>query len=265
VEAWLGQYCITVTDLDATVAFYETLGLTNTSRTEIPNAFEAIMENAEGKGGKIQLAQQKENAGPIDHGNAFWKLYVNTNDIDKQHQAAVDAGYESTMLPVRMEQWPVTVAFLKDPDGYTVELVQRHPWTDDDSTTFAWVGQYCMYVSDLQQTIKFYEAAGLTCTSQTDIPNAKEAILENANGRGGKIQLAQRLDDDSPIAMGTAMWKLYIHTNDCEGLHQSLLGAGYREMLAPVFLEQWNTTMSFVLDPDGYQVEIITLARDRKA
>ena len=54
----------------------------------------------------------------------------------------------------------------------------------------AWVGQYCVYVSDLEQTIKFYETLGLTCTSQTDIPNIKEAILENANGKGGKIQLA---------------------------------------------------------------------------
>ena len=37
------------------------------------------------------------------------------------------------------------------------------------------------------------------------------------------------------------------------------------EAVTPMWLEQWDTTMSFVLDPDGYQVEIITLARDRKA
>jgi lactoylglutathione lyase len=265
VEAWLGQYCINVTDLDATVRFYEVLGLTNTSRTEIPNAFEAIVENAELKGGKIQLAQQKDNDGPIDHGNAFWKLYVNTNDIERQHRAAVDAGYESTMAPTRLEQWPTTVAFLNDPDGYTVELVQRHPWLDGGDTTFAWVGQSCIYVSDLQASIKFWETAGMTCTSQTDIPGVKEAILENANGRGGKIQLAEKLDDDTPIDMGTAMWKLYVHTDECENLHATLVDAGYREMVAPMLLEQWNTTMSFVLDPDGYQVEIITLARDRKA
>jgi lactoylglutathione lyase len=24
------------------------------------------------------------------------------------------------------DRWPVTVAFVEDPDGYTVELVQRH-------------------------------------------------------------------------------------------------------------------------------------------
>src|SRR3954470_6902574 len=120
MEAWLGQYCINVSDLDAAVKFYETLGLTNTSRTEIPNANKAIMEDAGRKGGKLQLAQQKEQAGPIDHGNAFWKLYVNTNDIDKQYRAAIDGGYASESAPARLEQWPVTIAFLRDPDGYLV-------------------------------------------------------------------------------------------------------------------------------------------------
>jgi predicted enzyme related to lactoylglutathione lyase len=124
---WLGQYCINVSDLDATVAFYETLGLTCTSRTEIAEAHEAIIEQP-GTGSKLQLAQHKDHQGPIDMGNAFWKLYVNTDDIDTLHRAAVDAGYTSVMAPTRLEQWPVTIGFLADPDGYQVELVQRHPW-----------------------------------------------------------------------------------------------------------------------------------------
>ncbi len=257
MEAWLGQYCINVTDLDASVRFYEVLGLTNTSRTEIPNAFEAIMEDSGLKGGKLQLAQQKDHAGPIDHGNAFWKLYVNTNDIDRQYQAAVDAGYAAVAPPVRMERWPTTVAFLEDPDGYLVELVQRHPWLDGDDTTYAWVGQYCIYVSDLARTIKFYETLGLSCTSQTDIPDVKEAILENADGRGGKVQLAMKLNDSSPIEMGSAMWKLYVHTDDCEGLHKAAVEAGAREMMPPMRPERWPVTISFLLDPDGYQVELM--------
>jgi lactoylglutathione lyase len=257
MEAWLGQYCINVTDLEATVRFYETLGLTNTSRTEIDSAFEAIMANADLKGGKVQLAQQKAQDGPIDFGNAFWKLYVNTNDLEALHQAAVDAGYTSDVAPMRLEQWPTSIAFIRDPDGYQVELVQRHPWLDGDDTTFAWVGQCCIYVSDLQQTIKFYETLGLTCTSQTDIPDVKEAILENPAGKGGKLQLAQKLNDDAPISMGTAMWKLYVYTDDCEGLHAAAVAAGYREAVAPMRLDRWPVTMSFVVDPDGYQVELV--------
>ena len=45
MTSWLGQYCINVTDLERSVAFYTALGLENTSRTEIPQAFEAIVEH----------------------------------------------------------------------------------------------------------------------------------------------------------------------------------------------------------------------------
>ena len=261
MDAWLGQYCINVTDLDRTVAFYEAIGLTNTSRTDIPQAREAIMENGDGKGGKIQLAQQLANEGPIDMGNAFWKLYVNTNDIDTMYKAAIDFGCESITAPQRLERWPTSVGFVKDPDGYMVEFVQRHPWLDGDETTQAWVGQYCIYVSDMAAARKFWETLGMTCTSETDIPNIKEAILENPD-KGGKVQLAQKLEDDSPIAMGTAMWKLYVWTDDCQGLYEQAVAAGYESVVEPVLLERWNTTMAFVADPDGYQVELVSRNAD---
>ncbi len=129
---WLGQYCINVTDLDRAVAFYEALGLSCTSRTEIPDAFEAIIENAgdqqAGRGAKLQLAQQKDATGPIDMGTAFWKLYVNTDDIEATFGAALAVGATAISAPRRLDRWPVTIAFVGDPDGYQVELVQRHPW-----------------------------------------------------------------------------------------------------------------------------------------
>ena len=125
MTSWLGQYCINVTDLEATISFYETLGLECTSRTEIEHALEAIIEHP-GKGSKMQLAQQKDQDGPIDMGSSLWKLYVNTTDIAGRYRAAMDAGYASVMEPSRMERWPVTVGFVADPDGYQVELVQRH-------------------------------------------------------------------------------------------------------------------------------------------
>ena len=87
---WLGQYCINVTDIEKTIAFYELLGLTCTSRTEIPQALEAILTNPD-QGGKIQLAQQTDQDGPIDMGS-MWKLYVNTDDVEALHAKAIEAG-----------------------------------------------------------------------------------------------------------------------------------------------------------------------------
>jgi lactoylglutathione lyase len=30
------------------------------------------------------------------------------------------------MAPRQLERWPVTIAFILDPDGYSIELVQMH-------------------------------------------------------------------------------------------------------------------------------------------
>jgi lactoylglutathione lyase len=122
----VGQYCINVTDLERSTRFYEDIiGLKVQSRTQIPNVDEVVLA-ADVGGGRLQLAQHLDRSGPIDHGNALWKIYMNVDDCAAVHQRAVDAGFTSTMEPQRLDRWPVTVAFILDPDDYSVELVQRH-------------------------------------------------------------------------------------------------------------------------------------------
>jgi len=254
MTSWLGQYCLNVTDLDRSVAFYEALGLSCTSRTEIPQAFEAIVESPAG-GSKLQLARQHDQALPLDRGTAFWKLYVNTRDMAATVAAAEDAGAAVESPPERMERWPVTIAFVRDPDGYLVELVERHPWPDDAPAGGPWLGQCCLNVTDIEATLGFYELLGLTTTSRTEIPHAHEAILEQP-GRGGKLQLAQQLDQDGPLRMGS-MWKLYVNTDDVAALHDAAVAAGHPSLVAPMRLDRWPVTIAFVADPDGYQVELV--------
>jgi len=256
VTTWLGQYCLYVDDLERSVAFYEALGLRCTSRTEIEGVVEAIVENPSG-GSKLQLACRTDGESPAG-GTAFWKLYVNTLDVAATFAAAVEAGASVDREPERTERWPVTIAFVLDPDGHLVELVERHPWPDD-APAEPWLGQVCVNVTDIEATIRFWERLGLTCTSRTEIDHAHEAILERP-GQGGKLQLAQQLDQSGPIEMGT-VWKLYLNTDDCEATHQVAVDAGYASVSAPVRLERWPTTIAFVADPDGYQVELVQLDR----
>jgi lactoylglutathione lyase len=122
----LGQYCINVTDLDRSVEFWsEVIGIPVQSRTEIPIAKEVVLQ-AEVGGSRIQLAQQLDQDGPIDMGTAMWKLYVDTDDCQALYDAAIAWGCESVSEPQQLDRWPVTVAFIKDPDGYLIELLQNH-------------------------------------------------------------------------------------------------------------------------------------------
>ena len=121
----VGQYCIYVSDLEASVRFYtDIIGLKEQSRTEIPGVNEAVLAADDG-GGRLQLAERHDEPQPIDHGFALWKIYMNVDDAMDVHDRAVAAGFTSTMVPERLERWPVIVGFINDPDGYSIELLQR--------------------------------------------------------------------------------------------------------------------------------------------
>ena len=130
----LGQFCINVRDLDRALEFWEGVcELELQHRTEIPTAREAVLQSPHG-GSRMQLAQQLAADGtpidePIDMGTAMWKLYVNTSDCQAVYDRAIAAGCESVTAPQRLDRWPVTVAFVKDHDGYLVEFVEHHDGT----------------------------------------------------------------------------------------------------------------------------------------
>jgi lactoylglutathione lyase len=122
----VGQYCIYVSDIERSIRFYtDIIGLELQGRTEIDDVHEAHLAAAEG-GGRLQLAERYQGGQAIDHGFALWKIYMRVDDCVATHAKAVEAGHESTMAPMRLERWPVTVAFIDDPDGYNIELIQHH-------------------------------------------------------------------------------------------------------------------------------------------
>jgi len=122
----VGQFCIAVSDLERSVRFYEDIiGLKVQTRTEIPDVHEIVLAADQG-GGRLQLAERYEGRERIDHGFALWKIYMNVDDCADVHRRAVEAGFTSTMEPKRLDRWPVTVGFILDPDGYSIELIQMH-------------------------------------------------------------------------------------------------------------------------------------------
>jgi lactoylglutathione lyase len=126
VATTVGQYCIYVSDIERSISFYtDLIGLKLQGRTEIEGVHEAHLAADEG-GGRLQLAERHDEPQPIDHGFALWKTYMKVDDCAATHDAVVAAGFESTMEPTRLDRWPVTVAFVNDPDGYSIELIQYH-------------------------------------------------------------------------------------------------------------------------------------------
>ena len=119
------------------------------------------------------------------------------------------------------------------------------------------LSQYCIYVSDIEKAIDFWEKTiGIPLVSRTDLGEIKEAILQSPHG-GSRLQLAQKHNDDTPIEMGNALWKLYVNTSDCQELHDRAVAAGCESIMAPTKLERWPVTMAYIKDHDGYLVEFV--------
>ena len=125
------------------------------------------------------------------------------------------------------------------------------------------VGQYCIYVSDIENSERFYtDIIGLKVQSRTEIPDVHEVVLA-ADVGGGRLQLAERYSGGKDIDHGFALWKIYMNVDDCAATWKRAVDAGYRSVMAPERLERWPVVVSFVLDPDGYLVEIIQYLGER--
>jgi catechol 2,3-dioxygenase-like lactoylglutathione lyase family enzyme len=124
------------------------------------------------------------------------------------------------------------------------------------------VGQFCIYVSDLERSVGFYtDVIGLKVQSRTEIDDVHEAVLAADQG-GGRLQLAERYNNGQPIDHGFALWKHYMIVDDCVAVHQKAVDAGYTSTMEPARLERWPVIVGFINDPDGYSIELVQYVQD---
>ncbi len=57
--------------------------------------------------------------------------------------------------------------------------------------------------------------------------------------------------------MGYSIWKLYVDTDDCQGLYDKAIAAGCKSLVEPQQLDRWPVTVAFVEDFDGYRIEFV--------
>ena len=124
------------------------------------------------------------------------------------------------------------------------------------------VGQYCIYVSDIQKAEAFYtDVIGLKVQSRTEIDDVHEIVVAADDG-GGRLQLAERYNDGQPIDHGFALWKIYFIVDDAKATHDKAVAYGCESTFAPQRLDRWPVIAAFFKDPDGYLVELLQYVND---
>jgi len=121
---------IRVGDLDRSIAFYTSLlGMKELRRRDVPDgkytlAFLGYGEgNKEGQG-EIELTYNY-GVTKYEQGNAFGHLAVGVPDVAAACEAVRAGGGKVTREAGPVKFGTTIIAFVEDPDGYKIELIQR--------------------------------------------------------------------------------------------------------------------------------------------
>lgn len=120
---------IRVNDWDASLRFYlEGLGM-----KVIMNRFDVEARRVSAmfigfgdfhQGGALELTRQWDQTGPYTHGTSYGHVSVGVPDIAAMVARLEGMGAEVTQRPTVLKPGGPEVAFVKDPDGFDIELIQ---------------------------------------------------------------------------------------------------------------------------------------------
>ena len=121
---------IRVGNIDRSVKFYtELLGMTELRRRDVPDGKYTLVflgygqGNAEGQG-EIELTYNY-GVEKYEMGNAFGHLAVGVPDVAAACEAVRKGGGKVTREAGPVKFGTTIIAFVEDPDGYKIELIQR--------------------------------------------------------------------------------------------------------------------------------------------
>jgi lactoylglutathione lyase len=123
-----------VTDLAASLAFYDALGYGEVGRVDIGGGTTLAMLKLPGEDLVTLELVHRPADGPVEIGTGFSHLAVQVDDLAATVAALSDAGVNPS--PVELPGGPdgPQTAWLSDPDGYRIELVQWPPGHPDGLT-----------------------------------------------------------------------------------------------------------------------------------
>jgi len=117
---------IRVQNIEKSLKFYQELldmNLVNEMRLDDCSLY--FLADQDGQT-QIELTYNDETSqGGYEIGNGFGHLAFNVNSMDEFTLKMKNLGYEYTQEPFKLDNYDLKIAFLKDPDGYQIELIEE--------------------------------------------------------------------------------------------------------------------------------------------
>ncbi|BAT87465.1 hypothetical protein LR48_Vigan09g207400 [Vigna angularis] len=249
-----------VGDLDRTIKFYtECFGMKLLRKRDVPEEKFANAFLGYGPEQSHFVVELTYNYGvtSYDIGTGFGHFAISTPDVYKLVENIRAKGGNITREPAPVTGGISVIAFVKDPDGYIFELIQR-PSTPEP------LCQVMLRVGDLERSIKFYEKAlGLRVVKRADRPQQKYTIvmLGYADEQETTVLELTYNYGVTEYTKGNAYAQVAISTDDVYKsaevvniVTQELGGKITRE---PGPIPGLNTKITSFLDPDGWKTVLV--------
>ena len=117
--------CYRITDPEASVAFYEALGLEK--RRELPIREEAVNYFLGVPGQDSPELELTYNFGVEEYelGTGYGHVALTVDDLDATLERLATQGIEPERPPYQVREGGSRICFVRDPDGYRIELIER--------------------------------------------------------------------------------------------------------------------------------------------
>lgn len=117
--------CYRITDIDASVAFYELLGFEELRRLPIRDEAINVFMGMPGDGERLELTYNIGRSEPYEIGTGYGHIAITTDDLDGMLSGLAEHGVTPERPPYSLREGGSRICFVRDPDSYRIEIIER--------------------------------------------------------------------------------------------------------------------------------------------
>jgi lactoylglutathione lyase len=116
--------CYRIGDIDRSVSFYEALGMEEIGRLPIRDEAINVFMGFPGDGARLELTYN-HGVDSYELGTGYNHIAITVDDLDTVLPKLAEKGIEPEKPPYRVREGGSRLCFVRDPDGYRIELIER--------------------------------------------------------------------------------------------------------------------------------------------
>ncbi len=116
--------CYRIGEIDRSVSFYETLGFEELGRLPIRDEAVNVFMGLPGDGARLELTYN-HGVDSYELGTGYNHVAMTVEDMDGTLERLAKSGIEPEKPPYTVSEGGSRLCFVRDPDGYRIELIER--------------------------------------------------------------------------------------------------------------------------------------------